>query len=57
MIPLDGGDDVIEIKGPAKSEQAAQAGKTRARDGERAANSPDKSGEGRNAKGDGSKVE
>jgi PBSX family phage portal protein len=56
MIPLDGGDEVIEIKGPAKSEQAAQAGKTRARDGERAANSPDKSGEGRNAKGDGSKV-
>jgi len=56
-IPLDGGDKVIELKPQQAAEQSAQAGKTRARDGERAANSPDKSGEGRNAKGDGSKVE
>jgi PBSX family phage portal protein len=56
-IPLDGGDKVVELKPQQAAEQSAQAGKTRARDGERAANSPDKSGEGRNAKGDGSKVE
>ena len=55
-IPLDGGDKVVELKPQQAAEQSAQAGKTRARDGERAANSPDKSGEGRNAKGDGSKV-
>jgi hypothetical protein len=56
-IPLDGGDKVVELKPQQAAEQSAQAGKTRARDGERAANSPDKSGEGRNAKGDGNKVE
>jgi hypothetical protein len=57
MIPLDGGDEVVDLKGDAAAEQTAQAGKTRARDAERAANSPDKSGEGRNAKGDGRQVE
>jgi HK97 family phage portal protein len=55
-IPLDGGDKVIELKPQQAAEQSAQAGKTRARDSERAANSPDKSGEGRNAKGDGNQV-
>jgi len=57
MIPLDGGDEVIELKGPAKSEAAAVAGNTRARSQERQNNSPDISGEGRNAKGDGSQVD
>jgi hypothetical protein len=55
-IPLDGGDKVVELKPQQAAEQSAQAGKTRARDAERAANSPDKSGEGRNAKGDGNQV-
>ena len=47
----------VDLKADAAAEQSAQAGKTRARDSERAANSPDKSGEGRNAKGDGRQVE
>jgi hypothetical protein len=53
MIPLEGGDKVVELKPQQAAEQTAQAGKTRARDGERAANSTDNAGEGRNAKGDG----
>jgi PBSX family phage portal protein len=53
MIPLDGGDEVIELKPQAAAEQRSQAGNTRARSQERQANSPDNSGEGRNAKGDG----
>jgi HK97 family phage portal protein len=57
MIPLDGGDDVIELKGPAKAEQAAVAGNTRQRSQDRQANTPDISGEGRNAKGDGRQVD
>jgi PBSX family phage portal protein len=57
MIPLDGGDVVIELKGPAASEQAAVAGNTRQRSQDRQATAPDKSGEGRNAKGDGRQVD
>jgi PBSX family phage portal protein len=57
MIPLDGGDVVIELKPQAAAEQRAQAGNTRARTQERQNNSPDISGEGRNAKGDGRQVE
>jgi PBSX family phage portal protein len=57
MIPLDGGDKVIELKPQAAAEQRAQAGNTRARTQERQNNSPDISGEGRNAKGDGRQVE
>jgi PBSX family phage portal protein len=53
MIPLDGGDEVIELKPQAAAEQRSQAGNTRTRSQERQANSPDNSGEGRNAKGDG----
>lgn len=56
LVPLDGGDEVINLQ--AKSaEIKAQAMQSRTRDAERAANSPDKSGEGRNSKGDGRKVE
>ena len=56
MIPIEGGDEVVDLKAQESAEQTAQAGKTRARDSERSANSPDKSGEGRNAKGDGRSV-
>lgn len=57
MIPLDGGDKVVELKPQAQAEVRAQAGKTRTRDSERSANSPDISGEGRNAQGDGRQVD
>ena len=57
MIPLDGGDDMVELKPQRAADQRATAGKTRARDSERSATSPDISGEGRNAKGDGSQVD
>jgi PBSX family phage portal protein len=56
MVPLDGGDEVVDLQAKA-AEIKAQAMQSRARDGERAANSPDNSGEGRNAKGDGRQVE
>lgn len=54
---LDGGDEVVQLKAQPQAEIRAQAGKTRARDAERSANSPDISGEGRNAQGDGRQVE
>jgi PBSX family phage portal protein len=57
MIPIDGGDTVVELKPQAGAEQRAQAGNTRSRTQQRDANSPDNSGEGRNAKGDGRVVE
>jgi PBSX family phage portal protein len=57
MIPIDGGDDMVDLKPQAAAEQRSQAGNTRTRSQERQANSPDNSGEGRNAKGDGRVVE
>jgi PBSX family phage portal protein len=57
MIPIDGGDEVVELKPQQAADQKAKAGKTRARDSERSATSSDKVGEGRNAKGEGSKVD
>ena len=57
MIPIDGGDKVVELKPQQQAESRAQAGKTRTRDSERSANSPDISGEGRNAQGDGRQVD
>ena len=57
MVPIDGGDKVVELKPQAQAEMRAQAGKTRTRDSERSANSPDISGEGRNAQGDGRQVD
>ena len=57
MIPLADGDKVIDLKGPAQAEAKTQAQNTRVRSQERQANSPDISGEGRNAKGDGPKVQ
>jgi PBSX family phage portal protein len=56
MIPLDGGDEVVDLNAQA-AEIKAQATQSRERDKQRSANSPDKSGEGRNAKGDGRQVE
>jgi len=57
MIPLDGGDEVVDLKAQDAAEQSAQAGNTRQRSQNREATSPDKSGEGRNAKGDGRQVD
>jgi len=57
MIPLEGGDEVVDLKGQDAAEQTAQAGNTRQRSQDRQANSPDNSGEGRNAKGDGRQVD
>jgi PBSX family phage portal protein len=57
MIPVDGGDKMVELKPQEAADQKATAGKTRARDSERSASSSDKVGEGRNAKGDGRRVD
>ena len=57
MIPLDGGDEVVDLKGQDAAEQTAQAGNTRQRSQDRQASAPDNSGEGRNAKGDGRQVD
>lgn len=56
MIPIDGGDEVVDLNAQA-AEIKAQATQSRTRDKQRSATSPDKSGEGRNAKGDGRQVE
>lgn len=57
MIPLDGGDEVVQLKPQQQADIRANAGNTRARSQERQNNQPDISGEGRNAKGDGRQVE
>jgi PBSX family phage portal protein len=57
MVPLDGGDEPVVLKPQQQAEVRAQAGNTRTRDQERQNNSPDISGEGRNAQGDGRQVE
>jgi HK97 family phage portal protein len=57
MIPVDGGDKMVELKPQEAADQKATAGKTRARDSERSSSSSDKVGEGRNAKGDGRQVD
>ena len=57
LIPVDGGDEMVELKPQQAADQKATAGKTRARDSQRSAASSDKVGEGRNAKGDGSRVD
>ena len=57
MIPLDGGDDMVDLKGQDAAEQRAQAGNTRQRSQDRQAAAPDIDGEGRNAKGDGRQVD
>ena len=56
MVPREGGDDVVDLAAKA-AEIKAEAMNSRTRDQERAANSPDNSGEARNPKGDGRQVE
>jgi PBSX family phage portal protein len=53
MIPIDGGDEVIQLKPQQAAEQTAQAMNSRTRTQERDSNSPDISGEARNPKGEG----
>lgn len=57
MIPLDGGDKVIQLKPQQAADQQAKSTGNKTRDQERSANSPDKSGEARNPKGDGAQVD
>ena len=57
MIPLEGGDEVVQLKPQQQADIRANAGNTRARSQERQDTQPDISGEGRNAKGDGRQVE
>jgi PBSX family phage portal protein len=57
MIPLDGGDDIVELKPQAQAEIRSQAGNTRARSQERQNTQPDISGEGRNEQGAGRQVD
>jgi len=52
MIPMDGGDEVVDLKAQS-AEIKAQALNTRNRTQERSSNSPDISGEARNPKGEG----
>ena len=54
--PIPGGDEVVQLKPQQVADQQAKSTGNRARDKQRAANAPDKTGEGRNAKGDGPKV-
>jgi hypothetical protein len=56
-IPMDGGDEVVELKPQQQAEIRSQAGNTRTRSQERQNNSPDISGEARNPKGDGNQVD
>jgi PBSX family phage portal protein len=57
MVPLDGGDEVVQLKPQQQAEIRAQAGNTRARSQERQNTQPDISGEGRNEQGAGRQVE
>ncbi|MGA1335430.1 MAG: phage portal protein, partial [Candidatus Nanopelagicaceae bacterium] len=57
MVPMDGGDEVVQLKPQQQAEVRAQAGNTRTRDQERDNNSPDISGEARNPQGEGRQVE
>jgi hypothetical protein len=57
MVPVDGGDEMVDLKSQDAAEITAQATNSRQRTQDRSAASPDKSGEGRNAKGDGRQVD
>lgn len=54
--PLPGGDEVVQLKPQQAADQQAKSTGNKTRDQQRAKNAPDKTGEGRNAKGDGPKV-
>ena len=53
MVPIDGGDAMVQLKPQQQAEVRAQAGNTRQRTQDRSANSPDISGEARNPQGEG----
>jgi hypothetical protein len=53
MVPIDGGDSIVQLKPQQAAEQTAQAMNSRQRTQDRDANSPDISGEARNPKGEG----
>ena len=57
MVPLEGGDEVVELKPEQQAEIRTQASGNRLRDQERQNNQPDISGEGRNEQGAGRQVE
>ena len=57
MVPLDGGDEIVQLKPQQAAEQTAQAMNSRTRTQERSSNSPDISGEARNPKGEGRATE
>jgi len=57
MVPVDGGDEMVDLKAQDAAEITAQATNSRKRTQDRNATSPDNSGEGRNAKGDGRQVD
>jgi PBSX family phage portal protein len=57
MIPIDGGDEVVQLKPQQQADIRANAGNTRARSQERQNTQPDISGEARNPKGEGRQVE
>lgn len=56
MPSIKGGDKVVRLNAQAKAESTAQATGNRQRDQQRAANSPDQSGEARNPQGEGAVV-
>ena len=56
MVPLEGGDEVVQLKPQQQAEIRSQAGNTRARSQERQNTQPDISGEGRNEQGAGRQV-
>jgi PBSX family phage portal protein len=53
MIPLDGGDSVVQLTGQQAADATANATGNRSRDQQRQGNSPDNSGEARAPKGEG----
>ena len=57
MIPLEGGDDIVELKPQAQAEIRSQANNSRTRSQERQNTQPDISGEGRNEQGAGRQVD
>ena len=57
MIPIDGGDEVIQLKPQQAADQQAKSTGNKTRDQQRSATSPDKSGEARNPKGEGAQVD
>ena len=53
MVPLDGGDEVVQLKPQQQAEINTQASGNRLRDQQRTANQTDNAGEARNPQGEG----